>query len=75
MNFSVHYILAILSSEISISTTTCIDFDKGASMKRGREESEWTEGFSSKYKRKYWFNNVTGKSVWEDPHTSQTAEV
>ena len=49
---------------------------EGASKKRGREdESEWTEGFSSKYKRKYWFNNVTGKSVWEDPHTLKPDEV
>ena len=45
------------------------------SKKRVREESEWTEGISSKYKRKYWFNNITGKSVWEDPQTSQTSEV
>ena len=46
------------------------------SKKRAREESsEWTEGFSSKYKRKYWFNNITGKSVWEDPQPSQNYEV
>eukprot|EP01036_Dinobryon_divergens_P024062 gene24062-32477_t len=45
------------------------------SKKRAREESsEWIEGFSSKYKRKYWFNNITGKSVWEDPQPSQNYE-
>jgi hypothetical protein len=28
----------------------------------------WTEQFSAKYQRKYWFNKSTGKSVWENPN-------
>ena len=43
-------------------------------MKRKIEDSEWTENFSTKYKRKYWFSKLTGKSVWEDPTTTDSTE-
>ena len=28
---------------------------------------EWTEKYSQQHKRKFWKNNITGKSTWEDP--------
>jgi hypothetical protein len=33
------------------------------------QEGEWTKQFSKTHKRDYWFNTITGKSVWEDPVT------
>jgi hypothetical protein len=30
-------------------------------------KSDWVEGFSNTYKRPYWSNKKTGKSVWEKP--------
>lgn len=32
-----------------------------------KEESDWVEGFSSKYQHPYWSNKKTGESVWEKP--------
>jgi hypothetical protein len=37
------------------------------------EKNVWRECHSSKYDRKYWFNEVSGESVWEDPTTSASA--
>jgi len=31
------------------------------------KKSNWTEAFSEKYKRPYWFNKETGESVWVKP--------
>ena len=33
----------------------------------------WQESFSKTYNRTYWFNTITGESVWEDPATKTTA--
>lgn len=30
----------------------------------------WRECHSNTYNRKYWFNEATGESVWEDPNIS-----
>mmetsp|Transcript_420 Transcript_420/g.676 ORF Transcript_420/g.676 Transcript_420/m.676 type:complete len:737 (+) Transcript_420:51-2261(+) len=37
------------------------------SRKRALSECNWVEKVSSKYSKVYWFNTLTGKSVWEDP--------
>ena len=34
---------------------------------------EWTEKYSQQHKRKFWKNNVTGKSTWEDPFKRQSS--
>ena len=37
------------------------------------EDDEWVEKFDSKRLKKYWKSKVTGKSVWENPHTTMSA--
>ena len=34
---------------------------------------EWTEKYSQQHKRKFWKNNITGKSTWEDPFKQQSS--
>ena len=43
----------ISATEISVSTAP---------------SREWTEKFSQQHKRKFWKNQITGKSTWEDPY-------
>jgi hypothetical protein len=46
-------------------------------MKRARVLSQcnWVEKESTKYSKVYWYNTVTGKSVWEDPFPGIEAKV
>ncbi len=35
--------------------------------------SDWQEAYSNNHQRKYWFNTVTGISVWENPNEIQAS--
>ena len=39
----------------------------------GGSGGEWVERMSTKYGREYWFNEATGRSVWQDPALQQSS--